>query len=196
VLALIESFSLNTEMANEVPNPDQNNEALTREVWESVAGFYKFVMEPERISAFGEALYRQAISPDDIEIESILADIDPEQSRRALELEEVLKKLHGCVVAFKIPERGKVVGEKATQIGDIAFIELIREHVEPEEQLLYVKDHVIDTDLARWMVGLSIIDLPVTKEKLAKRGWFIQPMDMVYDFRVVATNHHPFEGIE
>ncbi|HXY18006.1 MAG TPA: hypothetical protein VEH48_01120, partial [Candidatus Nitrosopolaris sp.] len=85
-------------MAHELPNPEETNAALTEEVWSAVEDFYKFVTEPERLAALGAALYRQATSPDDIGIESILADIDPEQSRRALELEDVLKKLHGCVV--------------------------------------------------------------------------------------------------
>jgi hypothetical protein len=94
-------------------------------------------------------------------------------------------------VAFKLPERGKVVGYEDMEVSGITYKRVIREAVEPEEQSVYVKNHVIDTNLGYWMVGISFAEAPVSEKSLAYKTWFVVPLGSVYDFRVIATNHQP-----
>ncbi len=150
-------------------NPDK--QALTVEVNAAVFDFFQFLASPEQMEATQRVLdrwrnnrprfreffdfERQAVEvygvdPEDDfselpDMESLMAEESPEQHKRALELEDVLRKLHGEVIGFRFnwkspdeePEKVHVIGHRL-ECGDSKLGWGVHLEVhDPEQDKLY-----------------------------------------------------------
>lgn len=165
-------------MAGEFPASDNERQKRILElgVQHALDYFGEFLADPERVAAQTRVIGRRLRGDGRLPSE-ILADEDPVQLVEALKLEEILRKLHGCVVSYTLP-----TGEAAES--------------EPtyEPFTVYVKDHMVDFNLfACWTVNLVVEEAPVTEADIRRKGRILQPMNVMESFEVVSLNHKPVE---
>lgn len=168
---------------------------LAQLVTDSVLEFFSYIRSPEQLEknapALTELIHRQ--KNDRRNAEEILAKYNPEQIVKALELEDVLKKLHGCVISFRNIQRSNIIGYEKKWDPEIeAFlIQTIRENQESEPEIMYVKDHYVNFDIMNdWLVALALVDAPVTRETIEYKG-FLFPLINIYDLEIISTNNLP-----
>ncbi|MDQ5972684.1 MAG: hypothetical protein QG553_843 [Patescibacteria group bacterium] len=144
------------------------NFALTNEVLGAVANFNQVIHRPEAIDAIkaaGNECRSQLgdFAEDDLQL--ALSRKDPEQFTTALELEEVLKQLHGKMISY-----------------------VSRARIKEEERLQKVQDHWVTLDtLGAWKVFLLVSEpnAPPATDNNYPETWDMLPIIGMADFRVV-----------